>query len=122
MRVLRRVAVGVMHPMHDCIGLRAQITGPLNGPRQEMKSSLPPLAHRELAMRAISMQEETLEKNRQLPMQDEEQENSHDEYVRPLRSCRRHGSVMSGHRLSRFGQLTCDDGLYARALGSQPRR
>ena len=76
-RVLRRVAVGVVHAVHDRVRPRVQVARAVDEPGEEVEEALPPLAHRELAVRAVAVVEEALEEDRELPVQDEEQEDGH---------------------------------------------
>ena len=76
-RILRRVAVRVMHAMQDRVAARAQEARALRDVRAEVEEALPALRHRELLVRAVAVQEEGLEEDRRQPVPDEEDQDHH---------------------------------------------
>jgi hypothetical protein len=62
MRILFRVAIGVMHPVKNGIGPWVKEGGALGKKGKSVKKSLPELIHSKHLMRSIPMQEKSLRK------------------------------------------------------------
>ena len=66
---------------------------------QQVEEALPALRHREHPVRAVAVQEEGLEEDRELPVRDEEDEDGHGRGACPVtRGGARHGFVMTRQR------------------------
>jgi len=61
-----------MHAVHDTVSVGAQVIGALEKPGKKEEDLFRPLAHRERVVSCVSMQEEGLEEQRQIPMRCEE--------------------------------------------------
>ena len=132
-RVDRRVAVRVVHPVQNRVRPRVQVARTLDQPRHEVKRPLGALAHRELTMRTVPVQKEGLEEDRRLPVEDEQgekEERCHPFDLRrigpggrhvsviPVRHC--HGSVRG--RPPPLPPRLCHDASYTLAFALQPGR
>lgn len=71
------VAVGVVHPVKDRIGPGGKIRTALADPGKQIKEFLPEPAHLKHLMGGISVQEKTLAKQREIPVEKEEGEYNH---------------------------------------------
>src|SRR6187551_2087012 len=81
MRILLRVAVGVVHPMQNPVAARGQEARALRQVREQVEETLPTLGHRKLTVGAETVQKKRLAKDRQLPVQNEERDQDvHGEY------------------------------------------
>ena len=69
-RVAGGIAEGVVHPVQHRIGAGAEVRRPLRDVRQGVEKTLPEFAHREHFMRRVTMQEERLAEQRQIPVSD----------------------------------------------------
>src|ERR1700690_2909793 len=108
-----------MHPVHDRVRARVQVTRPLDRPGEHVEEPLPPLAHLELTVRAIAVQEEALEHDRELPMDREEDEDRHVLFIRRPRSgC----PPRFGHPIRRLSRLCHDERFYTLPLAREPWR
>jgi hypothetical protein len=67
------VAKGMVHTVHNGIRPRHQKRGALHKPGEQVKHFFPRSAYRVHLMRRITVQEKRVKKQRQKPMQDEEQ-------------------------------------------------
>jgi hypothetical protein len=68
MRIEFRIRVGVVHPVHDGVGARAQVRRALCEPRKDVKELFPALAHRKCPVRRKAMLEESLRKQGEIPV------------------------------------------------------
>lgn len=76
--IFLRVAIGVVHPVHDRVGPRIQERRALRTIGEDIEELLPELAHGEHLVSSIPMQEERLTKEGEEPVTKEEQCNCHD--------------------------------------------
>ena len=70
MRVFLCVRKRVVAPVHYCIRSRIKERGPLKNKSKKEKDFFPKIIHLEHIMRGISMQEERLKEQREIPMKE----------------------------------------------------
>ncbi len=68
MRIFGRVRIGVMHSMQNGVGSRREVGASLPHPSEEVKELFPIFVHDEHLMGCISVKEETLAKQGEIPM------------------------------------------------------
>lgn len=79
MRVFFRIAVSMMHSVQNGITTRAEERGSLRDVCQKKEEPFPKTGHGKHLVRGITMQKEALAKQRQIPMQNEEDEDRYHE-------------------------------------------
>ena len=77
MWVFRSVRIGMMHSVKDCVGSWRKVRAPLPHPREEEKELFPILAHHKHLVGGVSVQEEALAKQREIPVEKEEYNYNH---------------------------------------------
>ncbi len=77
MRVPFRVAVRMMHPVHNGVGAGIQERGTLRDEGEEIEEPLPEPAHGEHPVRRVSVQEECLTEEREEPVTEKKESDSH---------------------------------------------
>ncbi len=77
MRILWCVGVGVMHPVKNRIRSRREIGAALPHPGEKIEELFPILAHHKHLMGGVSVEEETLAKQGEIPVKQEEDKDDH---------------------------------------------
>lgn len=77
MRILHRVGIGMVHPVHDGVGTGCQIGRTLCHVCSQVKKPLPRLAHREHLVRCVTVVEKGLEEEADEPMCEKKPKNYH---------------------------------------------
>ena len=77
MRIFLRIAVGVVHPVHNGVSAGVEKRRSLSNKREQVKKAVPKTVHGEHLVRCIAVQEEYLTKERQKPMTQEKNQNIH---------------------------------------------
>ena len=76
-RIFWGVGIGMMHPVKDRVSSGGEIGAPLPHPGEKEKELFPKLTHHEHLMSCISMEEETLAKQGEIPVKQEEDNYNH---------------------------------------------
>lgn len=61
-RIFGGIAIGMVHPVQNCIGPGRQVRASLTDPGENVKEPLPELAHLEHLVRCVAVQKEALAK------------------------------------------------------------
>ncbi len=77
MRIFLRVAIGMVHSMHHCIGPRDQVRRTLRQPGHKVKCTLPPFTGSKHLVRSIAVQEKRMEKKGHKPMDKKKPKNGY---------------------------------------------
>jgi hypothetical protein len=77
MRVHWRIRIGMMHSVQNCISSWGEIRTALPNPGKEIEEFFPKLTHHKHLMGSITMQEEALAKQGEVPMKKEQDNNNH---------------------------------------------
>lgn len=77
MRIFWGVGVGVVHSVKNRIGSWGQIRAALPNPCEEIEKLFPKLAHQKHLMGGITVKEETLAKQGEIPVKQEEDNYNH---------------------------------------------
>ena len=67
-RVLRGVAIGVVHPVEDGVSPRRKVGAPLANPGEDVEKPFPEPTHFEHLVGCVAVQKEALAKQREIPM------------------------------------------------------
>ncbi len=76
-RVLRGIRVGVMHSMKNGVGPWRQVRAALPNPGEEIEELFPVFAHHKHLMGGIAVKKETLAKQGEIPVKQEEDNDNH---------------------------------------------
>ncbi|REG94253.1 hypothetical protein C8N25_10178 [Algoriphagus antarcticus] len=77
MRILWRIAVGMVHSVQNSVGSRREVGTTLPHPCEKVEEFFPILIHVEHLMCSVPVQEEALAEQGEIPMQQEEKDDYH---------------------------------------------
>jgi hypothetical protein len=75
--VFWRIRIGMMHSVQNCVRSWREIRTALPNPGEEVEEFFPKFIHHKHLVSSVSMQEETLTKQGEIPMKKEEDNDNH---------------------------------------------